>query len=203
MDQLKIGRFISECRKNNNLTQLQLAEKLNITDRAVSKWENGKSLPDSSIMLDLCRILNITVNDLLNGEKTDMDNYNKDMEKNLLEIIKQKEESDKKLLSLEWVIGILSLIVLFVPIIIASFLPMEEWQRTVLVFSGFIPAFIGFFFAVKIEQIAGYYECANCKHRYVPTFRAVNLAMHMGRTRYLKCPECGKKTWNKKVISKE
>lgn len=203
MDQLKIGRFISECRKNNNLTQLQLAEKLNITDRAVSKWENGKSLPDSSIMLDLCRILNITVNDLLNGEKTDMDNYNKDMEKNLLEIIKQKEESDKKLLSLEWVIGILSLIVLFVPIIIASFLPMEEWQRTVLVFSGFIPAFIGFFFAVKIEQVAGYYECANCKHRYVPTFRAVNLAMHMGRTRYLKCPECGKKTWNKKVISKE
>lgn len=203
MDQLKIGRFISECRKNNNLTQLQLAEKLNITDRAVSKWENGKSLPDSSIMLDLCRILNITVNDLLNGEKTDMDNYNKDMEKNLLEIIKQKEESDKKLLSLEWVIGILSLIVLFVPIIIASFLLMEEWQRIVLVFSGFIPAFIGFFFTVKIEQVAGYYECANCKHRYVPTFRAVNLAMHMGRTRYLKCPECGKKTWNKKVISKE
>ena len=203
MDQLKIGRFIAECRKNNNLTQLQLAEKLNITDRAVSKWENGKSLPDSSIMLDLCRILNITVNDLLNGEKTDMENYNKDIEKNLLEIIKQKEESDKKLLSLEWVIGILSLIVLFVPIIIASFLPMEEWQRTVLVFSGFIPAFIGFFFAVKIEQVAGYYECASCKHRYVPTFCAVNFAMHMGRTRYLKCPECGKKTWNKKVISKK
>lgn len=203
MDQLKIGRFIAECRKNNNLTQLQLAEKLNITDRAVSKWENGKSLPDSSIMLDLCRILNITVNDLLNGEKTDMGNYNKDMEKNLLEIIKQKEESDKKLLSLEWVIGILSVIVLFIPIIIASLLPMEEWQRTVLVFSGFIPALIGFLFAVKIEQVAGYYECKACQCRYVPTFTAVNLAMHMGRTRYLKCPECGKRTWNKKVISKE
>ena len=203
MDQLKIGRFIAECRKNNNLTQIQLAEKLNITDRAVSKWENGKSLPDSSIMLDLCRILNITVNDLLNGEKTDMDNYNKDMEKNLLEIIRQKEESDKKLLSLEWVIGILSLIVLFVPIIIASFLPMDEWQRTILVFSGFIPAIIGFLFALKIEQVAGYYECKACKHRYVPTFMAVNLAMHMGRTRYLKCPECSKRTWNKKVISKE
>lgn len=203
MDQLKIGRFISECRKNNNLTQLQLAEKLNITDRAVSKWENGKSLPDSAIMLDLCSILNITVNDLLNGEKISMDNYNKELEKNLLDMIKQKEESDKRLLALEWVIGILSVIVLLVPIIIAGLLPMEEWQRTILIFSGFIPAFVGFGFALKIEQIAGYYECKHCKHRYVPTYRAVNLAMHMGRTRYLKCPECGKRSWNKKVISKE
>ncbi|MBQ2759696.1 MAG: helix-turn-helix transcriptional regulator [Clostridia bacterium] len=203
MDQLKIGRFISECRKNNNLTQLQLAEKLNITDRAVSKWENGKSLPDSAIMLDLCSILNITVNDLLNGEKISMDNYNKELEKNLLDMIKQKEESDKRLLALEWVIGILSVIVLLVPIIIAGLLPMEEWQRTILIFSGFIPTFVGFGFALKIEQIAGYYECKACKHRYVPTYRAVNLAMHMGRTRYLKCPECGKRTWNKKVISKE
>ena len=203
MDQLKIGRFISECRKNNNLTQLQLAEKLNITDRAVSKWENGKSLPDSSIMLDLCSILNITVNDLLNGEKISMDNYNKELEKNLLDMIKQKEESDKRLLALEWVIGILSVIVLLIPVILAKYMPMEEWQRTILVFSGFIPAVIGFIFALKIEQVAGYYECKACKHRYVPTFRAVNLTMHMGRTRFLKCPECGKRTWNKKVISKE
>jgi len=203
MDQLKIGRFISECRKNNNLTQLQLAEKLNITDRAVSKWENGKSLPDSAIMLDLCSILNITVNDLLNGEKISMDNYNKELEKNLLDMIKQKEESDKRLLALEWVIGILSVIVLLIPVILAKYMPMEEWQRTILVFSGFIPAVIGFIFALKIEQVAGYYECKACKHRYVPTFRAVNLTMHMGRTRFLKCPECGKRTWNKKVISKE
>ncbi len=203
MDQLKIGRFIAECRKNNNLTQLQLAEKLNITDRAVSKWENGKSLPDSSIMLDLCHILSITVNDLLNGEKITMDNYNKELENNLIEMVRQKEESDKRLLALEWVIGILSVIVLLVPIIIAGLLPMEEWQRTILIFSGFIPAFVGFGFALKIEQVAGYYECKICKHRYVPTYRAVNLAMHMGRTRYLKCPECGKKSWNKKVIGKE
>ena len=68
MDQIKIGKFISECRKKQNLTQSQLAEKLFITDRAISKWENGRAMPDSSIMLKLCEILNITVNDLLNGE---------------------------------------------------------------------------------------------------------------------------------------
>ena len=203
MDLIKIGKFIATQRKLNGLTQLQLAEKLNITDRAVSKWERGKSLPDASVMLALCKELNITVNDLLSGEVISMENYNKDLESKLVELVKQKEESDKRLLALEWVIGILSCIVLFVPVLIAAYLPMEEWQRTVLIFSGFIPAIIGFAFAIKIEQVAGYYECKKCGHRYVPTLKTVTLAMHMGRTRYMKCPECHEKSWQKKVISKE
>ncbi|MBQ6825784.1 MAG: helix-turn-helix transcriptional regulator [Clostridia bacterium] len=203
MDQIKIGKFIAECRKNRNLTQMQLAEKLNITDRAVSKWETGKSLPDSSIMLELCDILKITVNDLLSGEVVKMDNYNKELEKNLLEMIKEKEKADKRLLTLEWVIGILSVIVLLLPVIIASYIEMEYWLRIVLTFSGFIPCFVGFFFALKIEQVAGYYECKECGHKYVPTFKAVNLAPHMGRTRYMRCPKCNKKSWQKKVLSKD
>ncbi len=203
MDQVKIGKFIAQCRKNLNMTQLQLAEKLNITDRAVSKWETGKSMPDSAIMLDLCAVLKISVNDLLSGEVVTMDNYNKEMENKLIEMIKQKEESDRRLLTLEWVIGVFSLIVLFVPIIIGSLLPMEEWQRMVCVFSGFIPALIGFHFAMKIEQTAGYYKCKHCKHKYVPTINAMYIAPHIGRTRYMKCPECNKKSWQKKVISKE
>ena len=203
MDQQKTGKFIAERRKGVKLTQMQLAEKLNITDRAVSKWERGKSLPDSSIMLELCNTLEITVNDLLSGEVIKTENYSKEMENKLIEMIKEKEESDRKLLLFEWVIGILSLIVLFVPIVIGVLLPMEEWQRTVLVLSGFVPAFAGICFAVRIEQIAGYYECKYCKHRYVPTYKAVNLAPHIGRTRKMKCPECGKKSWQKKVLSKK
>lgn len=202
MDQLKIGKFIAECRKKKNLTQMQLAEKLNITDRAVSKWENGRSLPDSSIMLELCSLLDITVNDLLSGEVISVDNYNKELEKNLLEMVKQKEQNDKHLLRFEWAIAVLSIIVLFLPIFVAALIPMEEWQRTVLAFAGFIPAIVGFGFALKIEQIAGYYKCKNCGHTYVPTYKAVNMAMHMGRTRYMRCPNCNKKTWQKKVISK-
>lgn len=202
MDQLKIGKFIAECRKKKNLTQMQLAEKLNITDRAVSKWENGRSMPDSAIMLELCSLLDITVNDLLSGEVIKVENYNKELENNLLEVVKQKEENDKHLLALEWVVGILSVIVLLVPIIIAALVPMEDWQRLILVFSGFVPALTGFFFAVKIEQIAGYYKCKNCGHTYVPSYKAVNAAMHMGRTRYMRCPECHKKTWQKKVVKK-
>ena len=204
MDQVKIGKFIAERRKLANLTQFQLAEKLGVTDRAVSKWENGRTMPDSSIMLELCSILKISVNDLLSGEIVTMEDYNKELENNLLETIKQKEQSDKSLLRLEWVVGILSILVLFVPILIGALLPeLEEWKRVVICFSGFIPAFVGFFYTVRIEQIAGYYECKHCGHKYVPTFKAVSFSRHMGRTRYMECPNCHKKSWQKKVVSKD
>ena len=203
MDQIKIGKFIAECRKKEGLTQMQLAEMLGITDRAVSKWENGRSLPDSSIMLLLCDILKITVNDLLCGEVVIMDNYNKQLENNLIKIIKEKEEADKRLLFIEWIIGILSVLVLLIPILIGSYLPMETSARVITVFSGFIPAIIGIIAAIKIEQVAGYYECKHCKHRYVPTFKAASFSMHIGRTRYMKCPKCGKRSWQKKVIGEK
>ena len=203
MDQIKIGKFISEQRKEQKLTQAQLAEMLGITDRAVSKWETGNAMPDSSIMLQLCEILKITVTDLLSGEKINMDNYNGEMEKTMLEMVRQKEENDKMLLRLEVVIGVLSTVIILVPTIIAALLPMEDWQRILIAFSGFIPAFIGFFFTLKLEQIAGYYECAHCHNRYVPTYKDVYRSMHMGRTRYMKCPACKKWSWQKKVISKE
>ena len=158
MDQVKIGKFIAQRRKQANLTQMQLAEKLNITDRAISKWETGKSLPDASIMLELCAVLGISVNDLLCGEIVTMEQYNKEMENKLLELVREKEEADRRLLALEWVIGIFSCIILLVPIIVGSLLTMEQWQRIMIVFSGFIPALIGFCFAMKIEQVAGYYR---------------------------------------------
>ena len=202
MDQVKIGKFIAECRKKANLTQMQLAEKLNITDRAISKWENGKSLPDSSIMLDLCDVLSISVNDLLCGEVVTMDNYNKELENNLLEMIKQKEQADKRLLSVEVFIGITATIALFALIFVATFIQMETWLKISLIVFGFILFLAGCFYALRIEQVAGYYECKHCKHRYVPTYKAVNMAMHMGRTRYMRCPQCKKKSWQKKVLSK-
>ena len=203
MDQAKIGKFISKCRKDKGLTQMQLAEKLNITDRAVSKWETGKAMPDSSVMLELCDILKITVNDLLSGEVVTMDNYNKELENNLLDMIKQKEQADKRLLSIEVFIGITAIIVLFALIFVAAFIQMETWLRISLIAFGFILFLAGCFYVLRIEQVAGYYECEHCKHRYVPTYKAVKMAMHMGRTRYIRCPQCGKKSWQKKVLSKD
>ena len=204
MDQIKIGKFIAERRKKVELTQMQLAEKLGITDKSVSKWERGMTMPDSSIMLELCDILQISVNDLLCGEVVNMENYDKRKQDALLEMVKQKEENDRRLLALEWIIAILSILVILIPAVTAEFLPIEkEWIRVVIALSGFIPALVGAYFAFKIEQIAGYYECKKCGHRYVPTFKDTTLSMHIGRTKYMKCPNCGKKSWQKKVISKE
>ena len=203
MDQVKIGKFIAECRKKENLTQMQLAEKLNITDRAVSKWETGRAMPDSSIMLQLCDILNISVNDLLSGEVVTMENYNKQLENNVLEMAKQKEEADRRLLTIEIVMGVISVAVLFVLCIIAGYVEMEEWLRVVLILIGFAPILIATPFMLKIEQTAGYYECRECKHKYVPAYTPVFMAMHMGRTRYMNCPKCGKRSWQKKVLTKE
>lgn len=203
MDQIKIGRFIAEQRKKNNLTQMQLAEILNVTDRAVSKWETGKSMPDSSIILSLCYVLKITVNDLFNGEIISMDNYNEKSEKLILELARQKEENDKSLLNLEWLIGIFSIIILLGFTFVASFFNMSAWLRIVFIVSGFVLGLIGIGFALRIEQVAGYYVCAKCKHKYVPSYNSVLWAMHAGRTRYMKCPECGKWSWQKKVLTKE
>lgn len=205
MDQVKIGKFISDRRKQLNLTQAQLAEKLNITDRAVSKWETGRSLPDASIMLDLCSILNITVNDLLNGGVITMDNYKKQSEEILIEMVKEKEEKDRMLLKAEIIAGVASLIPLLIATVFVAYTEhtIAEWIRAIIVFASIVPFLMIMPFLLKIEQKAGYYKCAECGHCYVPTFKSVFWAPHMARTRRMICPKCGKKSWQKKVISKE
>ena len=202
MDQIKIGKFIQEIRKEKRLTQSELAEKLDVTDRAVSKWENGNCIPDASNIQELCKILNITINDLFSGCVVDMRDNEKKLEENLLEMIKIKEKRDKELLILEIFIGVIVSIIMFLCIMIASFVQMEDWIRIVLIVFGIIPFAIGISYAIRIEQIAGYYECSNCNYKYIPTYKSVLFSMHINRTRKMKCPNCNKKSWDKKVISK-
>ena len=115
----------------------------------------------------------------------------------------QKEEADKKMLSMEILVGVFSTIILLSFILMASLAAMQIWLRICLIVGGFILFVIGIFFALKIEQTAGYYQCQKCNHQYVPTFKSVFFAPHINRTRYMRCPKCGKKSWNKKVLNKE
>ena len=202
MDQIKIGKFIQEKRKEKNITQSELAEKLYISDRAISKWENGICMPDVGNMQDLCDILGITINDLFSGEVVDMKNNEKVLEKNLLEMTEMKEERDRQLLTLEIFIGVVSTIVLLGSVLLVGWLELSKLPAAIIITIASIIFATGMGLALRIEQIAGYYECANCHHKYVPTYKGILVAQHMCRTRKLKCPKCGKKTWNKKVIKK-
>ena len=152
MDQIKIGKFIADKRKEKGMTQMQLAEKLSITDRAVSKWETGKAMPDSSIMLDLCRALQISVNDLLCGEVVTVNEYNEKLEEQLLEMVREKENADKRLLTLEIVIGFTVSVLMITMIMLAAYVQMETWMRVLLIALGVIPFVIGLAYAIRIDH---------------------------------------------------
>ncbi|MBR3447620.1 MAG: helix-turn-helix transcriptional regulator [Oscillospiraceae bacterium] len=202
MDQIQIGKFIAACRKEKGMTQAQLAEKMGISDRAVSKWETGKNMPDSSIMLELCDELGITVNDLLNGRRIAMENYKEIAEKTILEMQNAKEQNDKLLLLTEIVISIPSVLIMLILCMVAAYAQIPEWVRIVLIAVGVIQLIPCVLVSLGIEQRAGYYMCKKCGHRWVPAYAQVFFAPHFGRTRKMTCPYCGKRCYHKKVIKK-
>ena len=202
MDQIKIGKFIAECRKQKNLTQMQLSEKLGITDKAISKWERGIAMPDSSIMLDLCEILGISVNELLCGEKIIMENNNQKNEQLLLDLAKEINQKNKTIWSAMWTIMIISITALIAGIFIAAYLIPEGVWQLVTILGICVVFLIPCFYALKLEVSVGAYKCKNCGNEIVPTYKQALNAMHMGTTRYLKCDKCGKRTWCKKVFKK-
>lgn len=200
MDQIKIGKFIGEQRKVHNLTQSELSEKLGITDRAISKWERGICLPDAGLMLDLCKILEISVNELLTGEKIPMENNTEIMEKNLIEMAALNERTNKMLIHTEYILIALMVFIVIAGALVSSYLVSESWLRAVIMGICFLLIFVIAPFCWRIETKTGYYQCSECGHKYVPTYKASIWAPHMVLNKYMKCPECGKRSWQKKVL---
>lgn len=202
MDQIRIGRFIAECRKNAELTQAQLAERLHVTDKAVSKWETGRSMPDAAIMLELCAALNITVNELLCGERMDAAGIAPKNEQLLLDITKELEQKNKTIWQSMWVIMGVCMLALLAGLFAAAFLiPEGPWQLVAILLLCAL-FLLPCFYALKLEVSVGAYRCKSCGHEIVPTYSEALRAMHCGTTRYLKCPKCGKRTWCKKIWKK-
>ena len=196
----KIGKFISERRKDKKLTQEKLAEKLNISDRAISKWERGICLPDASTMIPLCKILDISVNELLSGEN--MNDTSEKTDELLVELSKREEEKDKLLFISMYVIIFTCLILFLIICILASTLMKEGPLQLVVVLLSTLVLFIACFYALKLEASVGYYECKKCHHKHKASYKEILWAMHFGTTRYLRCPKCNEKSWSKKVLSK-
>ena len=202
MNQEKIGAFIARRRKEKKLTQAKLASYLGITDRAFSKWERGKGLPDPVYMLELCRLLDISVNELLTGEFIEETKYQQKAEDNLLIMAKQEVKQTKKMFFYENVIGIGSTIIFTILIFMSVYFVESEGIKILLFIFAFLFLITGVSIALKIETEEGYYECQKCHHKYIPSYRQVYFAMHIGRTRYMKCPHCQKRSWQKKIYSK-
>lgn len=153
-------------------------------------------------MLTLCEILSIDVNELLSGEMLDNKEYDKKAEENLMELAQIEEQQNKKLMFYEIVIGTLSSVTFFILILVSSFAVENNIARIILFILAFVILIVGISFALKIETETGDYRCAKCNHKYVPKYSSVYFAMHFGTTRYLKCPNCNQKSWNKKVLHK-
>ena len=199
MDQIKIGKFIAECRKKQNLTQAQLAEKLDITDRAISKWETGKAMPDSDIMLDLCDILGIKVNELLCGEMIEIEHKDEQLNELIFQMAKNEERYHKRLLHSAYVIIATSLTALICLMSLISLLIPECGFQEFLIIVSVILFIIPCMIALKFKAETGYYECKKCQHMFVPSYKEISLLMQTPSKRLLKCPECGKWTWCKKL----
>lgn len=122
MDQKKIGKFILKMRKENKLTQAQLAEKLGVSEKSVGNWENGRNMPDLSLFKPLCDVLGISVNDLLSGEKVDRDQYSSSFEENIVNTI---DYIDKRNVKNNTIVNILFVVIGFV-LIICSFFVLGE-----------------------------------------------------------------------------
>lgn len=203
MDYEKIGKFIANERKDKKLTQSKLAEKLFVSEKTISKWENGNGIPDTNSLTQLCEIFEITINELLNGERIPRENYTNKAEKTILELQKARKASDKRLLGIEIILGLTSIISFFIILLLSMYI-IKEFNiilvPTVLIILDFIIFLTVTFVAIYIEQKAGFYLCSKCNHQYIPTYRQTLFAMHRGRTRYMKCPHCKKRSWHKKVL---
>ncbi len=200
MNQVKIGKFIAEQRKSKSLTQRELADSLLISDKTVSKWETGKGLPEVSLMIPLCEILSISVNELLSGERIHDSKYKEKAEMILVDLMKEKEESKKNIL--------LSLISCFICILggctiiaLAGSFEMQTWLRILLIVIAIIIMAGGIFIAAVLDMKSGTYECRKCGKRFVPSAGAYIAGPHSLTTRYLKCPHCGEKSFCKRRLT--
>ena len=201
MDQVKTGKFIQKMRKERHLTQRQVADKLNISDKTVSKWETGNGLPEVGLMLPLCGLLGITVNELLSGERLDQKKYQEKAEVNIMDLLKEKAEAKRKIVVLI-VQCIMTLLAGITLIMVAALLQMPVWVRIVLISIAAIVIVSGIVVACVIEREAGVYECPCCGERFVPTMKDFVSGLHTLTKRKLKCPKCGKVSYCKKRLSR-
>lgn len=201
MDQVKIGRFIKTVRKGIHLTQREVAERLSISEKTVSKWETGNGLPEVSLMLPLCELLGISVNELLSGERLDEKKYFEKAEQNIMSLMEEKAQAKEKII-LTTLIAFITVIAAVTLTVVAGAIEMETWIRIVLIAVAAVVTVVGIAVCCVFGRGAGVYECKYCGERFVPAMKAYVWGVHTFTRRKLRCPECGKTGYFKKRLTK-
>ena len=190
MEPTRISRFIAERRKALGLTQRQLAEQLSVSDKAVSKWETGRGLPDVLLMPPLCAALGITVNDLLSGERVGEGDYRKKAEENMMELMRENAEN-KLRMAQSLTCGAVTIVAVCALVCLASFLPLPVAARIALLAFAIATAVAGIWAAATLDVRAGWFECPHCKELFVPPMADYVKGCHTFTKRRLTCPRCG------------
>ena len=201
MDQIKIGRFIADERKRKGYTQKQLSEKLGISDKTISKWERGNGFPEVSLLLPLCDELEITVNELLSGERVSEEDYRKKAEVNMVNLVREAQESKKKII-LSAMVATLTIVAAFPLFLLSGILEMENWLRVLLIAIGLVVVCGGIVIACILDREAGAFEWPGCNTRFVPDMKSYVMGAHTLTKRKLVCPHCGAHRYCKKVLTK-
>ena len=201
MDQIKIGKFIAEERKAKKYTQRELADKLSISDKTISKWERGNGFPEVSLLLPLCNELEITINELLSGERLQAMDYKKKAEENMVNLVKEAQESKKKII-MSAMVGVLVIVAAVPLFVVAGMFEMQVWTRVLLMGIGFVIMVMGIAIACVLDREAGAFECPECKERFVPDMKSYVMGPHIITKRKLTCPKCGCTKYCKHVLTR-
>lgn len=201
MDQIKIGKFIAKERKRKGYTQRQLADILLISDKTVSKWERGNGFPEVSLLLPLCKELEISVNELLCGERVPACEYQNHAEKNIVDLVKEAQESKKKII-LSVMVVLITLLAAIPLIVLSGALVMERWLRFLLIGIGLFIIVMGIAVACILDRDSGAFECPVCHERFVPEMKEYIMGPHTLTKRKLRCPKCGRIKYCKHVLNK-
>lgn len=201
MDQIKIGGFIAEERKRKGYTQKILSEKLGISDKKISKWERGNGFPEVSLLIPLCSELDITVNELLSGERVSEEQYRKKAEENMVNLVKEAQENKKKII-LSVMVGILTILAAVPLFMVAGMFDMRTGVRITFIVIGIVVLIIGIAVACIMDREAGAFECPECHERFIPDMKSYIMAAHTLTKRKLICPKCGAHRYCKKVLTK-
>ena len=195
----KTGKFIASIRKEKGLTQRELAEKLDLSEKTISKWERGAGFPDVSLILPLCKCLEIDVNELMTGERLPNKQYRINAENNLLKLMNRT--NPKLQYTISTISAIVTILVTLGLILLVGFVIEEVWIKILVCIMSVLLVVSNIAVILLLAVHTEVFECCHCGEKFVPTMREYIMGAHTIKKRYLKCPHCHKKGWDKFYIT--